>query len=351
MPISIYDPRVMDQVVRLLPSTGGFFRNTFMQRHLPVEGDKVDVDFFKGKRRIAPFVNPKSAAKTIEKIGYKTNTFKTPLLKPKDVTTIEDLSVRLPRENLYGGFNREERALMLLTEKLQEFNDMNLRREEWMTAQAYLTGKIPVIGEGVNYEIDFDFTNKETLLLEAKWDTETSDPLADIDRWVLTCQQNGYKTPNVCLMAQDAYNNFMKRVTALDYMNQLSQNLELLRLNPTQISENVIFGGTILKYNMPIYIYNEWYVDDWTDPDTPVEKALVPAGTVMVASTNAKATMYYGEITLADEASASKFRSIIGERAGDSWCEKDPAARYLALHSRPLPAPQEVDSWYVAKVQ
>jgi hypothetical protein len=321
----------------------------FFKRRLPVTGSKVDVDFFKGKRRIAPFVNPKSQAKPIEKIGYKTNTFETPLLKPKDVTTVEDISVRIPGENVYGGLTKEERAVYLLSEKLQEFNDMNLRREEWMASRAMLTGIIPVIGEGVNYTIDFGFTNKKTLTGTDKWDSN-GDPLEDIDEWVLICQQNGYHTPDICLMEQKVYNAFMKRIIALKYTEQISQNLNVIQLNPLQLSENVIYGGKIIKYNIDIYIYNEWFIDDWTDPANPIEQPIVPAGTVMLASTRAKAVIYYGEITITDASAPNGFRSIIGERAAQTWIEEDPASRFLALHSRPLTAPQEVDSWLVATV-
>ncbi|TGE36881.1 major capsid protein [Desulfosporosinus fructosivorans] len=350
MPINIYDPRVMDQVVQVLPATGGFFRDTFFKRRLPVLGNKIDVDFYKGKRRISPFVNPKSAAKTVEKTGYKTNTFTTPLLKPKDITTVESISVRMPGEGVYGGLSTEERALMMLTNTLQEFNDMNMRREEWMASRAMLTGKIPVIGEGVNYEIDFGFTNKEILVGVNLWSAGTSNPLADIDRWVLACQQNGYHTPNVSLMSYDAYNAFMIQVKAQGFLDQLSTNLNVLQLNPRQLTENVVYGGMILKYNMPIYIYNEWFIDDWTNPEVPVESPIVPAATVLLGSTNAKTTIYYGEITLTDENTASGFRSIVGERAAQTWVENDPPQRFLALHSRPLPVPQEVDSWYVGTV-
>ena len=349
MTISIYDPRVMDQVVSVLPPTGGFFRDTFFKRHLPILGDTVDVDFFKGKRRISPFVSPKSPGKTIEKMGYRTNTFKTPLLKPKDITNVEDISVRLPGEGLYNSVTAEDRALMMLTDKLNEFNEMNIRREEWMASRAMLTGKIPVLGEGVNYEIDFGFTNKEALASGARWSQSTSDPLADIDRWVLTCQQNGYHTPNVCLMAYDAYNAFMKQIVALGYISKVASP-DVLTLAPKQLSENVIYGGKILKYNMDIYIYNEWFLDDWTDPTTPVEDQIVPNGTVMLASDSARTTTYYGEIKLTDENTASGFRSIIGERAAQTWIEEDPPQRFLTLHSRPLTVPQEVDSWYVAIV-
>lgn len=356
MPISIYDPRVLDQIVQVMPAQGGFFRDMLFLRRTPVTGKKIDVDFYKGKRRISPFVNPKSSAKTVQKIGYHTDTFETPLLKPKDVTTIEDVKVRMMGEPLYGGMTAEERAVQMLSEKLFEFNDMNKRREEWMAATAMLTGVIPVIGEGVNYNIDFGFSNKEALSGTALWsntstdESSSCDPLGDIDRWILACQQNGYHTPNICLMERQAYENFIKRLKEQNIMDQYSGNYELAKINPTQLSENVIYGGMILKYNLPIYIYNEWYIDDWTDPANPVEKALVPTGTVMLASTNARYTIYYGEIVIADETFPEGFRSIIGEQVADTWVTKDPDQRFIALHSRPLPVPHEVDSWYVATV-
>lgn len=347
--INIFDPRILDQVVSVLPSRGGFFRDTFFTRRVPREGTKFDVDFYKGKRRIAPFVNPKSAGKTVSKLGYKTNTFETPLLKPKDITTVEDLSIRVAGEAVYGsGMTKEDRALMMLTEKLSEFNEMNIRREELMASQAMLTGKIPVIGEGVNYEIDFEFTNKEALLGTDKWNDPASDPLADIERWIIECRQKGYRTPNICLMARDAYQAFINHPKVQAVLDL--KNMTIAVIQPSMLSENVSYGGTIAQWNLSIYIYDEWYIDDWTDPSTPVEKPIVPNGTVMLASNNAKTTIYYGEIVFADETAPSKFRSYIAERAAQTWIQKDPAARFIELQSRPLPVPHEVDSWYVATV-
>lgn len=346
--MNVYDVRMLDQVVKSMPSTGGFIRDTFFKRRLPILGKKVDVDFYKGSRRISPFVNEKSAAKTVSKIGYKTDTFETPLLKPKDVTTIENLNVRMAGEAYGGSMSREERAVMLLTETMQNFNDMNLRREEWMAATAMFTGKIPVIGEGVNYEIDFGFTNKRTLSGTELWtDTVNSDPLADIDVAIEACQKKGHKTPNVCVMdtvACAAFINHPKVQKILDI-----RNIDLAQIKPSMLSENVTFVGVLAEKNISIYKYNEWYIDDWTDPASPLEKSLVPSGTVLLGSTNARATIYYGEITIADKNAEGGFRSYVAEKAAQTWVTEDPAARFLALHSRPLTTPHEVDSWYVLK--
>lgn len=346
--ISIYEQRTLDTVQKSMPTTGKFIRDTFFKRRKTILGTKVDVDFKKGGRSIAPFVNEKSASKTVGKKGYKTNNFTTPLIKMKDITTIEDISTRLPGEKIYSGMTREERAIEDMTEVVLRFNEMIDRREEWMAAQALLTGKIPVIGENVNYEIDFGFTNREVLVGEKLWSSDTSDKLGDLERWISDCKKKGYRTPNVCIMSKDVVAEFLNDEKVQAILD--SKNINLAVIEPKMLDENVTYIGTIPKWNLSIYQYDEWYIDDWTDSENPEEKPLIPNGTVLLASSNADSVIYYGELTIIDEQSPSKFVSYVTERVTHSWVEHDPAARFIGTDSRPLPAPLEVDSWYSATV-
>lgn len=80
---------------------------------------------------------------------------------------------------------------------------MIVRREEWMAATAIFTGQIPIIGEGLNEVIDFDFTNKETIVsAEKKWNADTSDPLGDLERWREAVQKEGFVNCNICIMGK-----------------------------------------------------------------------------------------------------------------------------------------------------
>ena len=76
------------------------------------------------------------------------------------------------------------------------------------------------------------------------------------------------------------------------------KNYALATIKPTQKENNVTYIGTIHELGLDLYQYNEWYVDDWTDPENPVELPMVPAGTLMMASTHAKYSMYYGAISI-----------------------------------------------------
>ena len=104
----------------------------------------------------------------------------------------------------------QEHAIEKLADDLRELNEMIVRREEWMAATAIFTGQIPIIGEGLNEVIDFDFTNKETIVsAEKKWDADTSDPLGDLERWREAVQKEGFVNCNICIMAKDVANAFV----------------------------------------------------------------------------------------------------------------------------------------------
>ena len=66
---------------------------------------------------------------------------------------------RSPGESLYSGKTPAERAVEKIADDFKELQEKIVRREEWMCAQAIFTGKIPIVGEGINEEIDFNFTN------------------------------------------------------------------------------------------------------------------------------------------------------------------------------------------------
>lgn len=350
MPIDVFRPETMDAIVRVMPPQTRFFKNTFFGLDKPEPTIDIRADFYKGKRRVAPFVSEKGIAKVAAKNGYVSDKFTTPLVKVKDTTDIEDLMKRLPGELLMNsGFSPDERAVQLLATTLDDFNEQIARREEVMCAQAMLNGVINVIGEDVNYIIDFGFTNKTTLTSTAMWDNASSvaDPVADLKAWSVTCMKNGYRKPNICVMERSAYDAFINRCKALGYFDQ--RNFLDINIEPSMRSENVTYCGRMRDPDLEIYIYDEWYLDDWTTPGTIAEKALMPKGKVLLASTNAKFSMYYGVMTFTDPAT-NAFRSIMGTRAADSWVQKEPAQRFLTLNSRPLPVPHEVDSWFVATV-
>lgn len=349
MAIDLFDPVTLAAVVRQLPETPRFLKDTFFAYEQPEPTVKVSFDLYKGRRRVAPFVSPKGKTPVAEKIGYTTNIVDTPLVAIKDVTDIEDVVKRLPGEVLMNsGITPTDRGLELLAQALNDFEGQIARREEIMCAQALFDGEITVTGEDIqDYTINFGLSNKGTA--SVLWDAaeSTANPIQDLTGWVNLCIQKGYRTPDICIMSQNAYDAFIDRLVALNQFNQW--HLLNAEIQPQIQTDGVYFAGRLRQPALDIYVYTNWYLDDWTDPSTPTEKNIIPQGKILIGSRRMRSTMFYGVLTYVDPISHS-IVSTMGTRGADSWAEKDPDIRFLRMKSRPLPVPQDIDSWYAATV-
>ena len=337
-------------VIRKLPPVHTFFRSTFFSREKTFVTKSVDMDYKKGARKLAPFVSREIGGKVVPNTGYTTETYTPPFIAPDRVTTIDDILDRQPGESLYSGRTPAQRAVIQMSEDFTDLREMILRREEWMCAQAMLTGKIVVLGEGVKDTIDFRFTNLIDISKDAKrkWKGGTvQNKYADLKAWHEKVQKEGFTNCNVCIMASDVVTEFLMDEQIRKLLDV--KNYALAVIKPTQKENNVTYIGTIHELGLDLYQYNEWYVDDWTDPATPVELPMVPAGTLMMASTHAKYSMYYGAISILNQ-KTEKWETVAGKYVPDTFIKKRPDRRFLSLQSAPVPVPHEVDSWLVAKV-
>ena len=59
MAISIYDPRTMGKLVERMPKVHTFIKDTFFRNVETFVTEKVDVDFKKGNRALAPLYTRK----------------------------------------------------------------------------------------------------------------------------------------------------------------------------------------------------------------------------------------------------------------------------------------------------
>lgn len=350
MPVnnSLYTPRTMGALVSRSPVPRTFIKDTFFKQSKTFVTKSVDVDFKKGNRSLAPFVHPKIGGKTTENAGYSTKVYTPPIVAPNKITTADDLMTRSAGENPYSGTTPAERAVKKLGEDFAELKEMVIRREEWMAATAIFAGKIPVIGEGLNEEIDFSFTNTETITTAGKkWSSDSADPIADIERWRKKVQKEGFVNSDVCIMASDVTAAFLNNAKVQKMLDTKAYDIAIIK--PRELPDGTTYIGTISKLGLDIYEYNEWYLDNWTDPKNPTEKPLVPDGTVALLSTRANYSIYYGATTIIDE-KTQNWITIEGEMVPQSWIEHRPDRRFIQINSHPLPVPHEVNSWFVAKV-
>ncbi|GHV06341.1 minor capsid protein E [Clostridia bacterium] len=344
--VDLYTPRTMAKIVSRMPPVRKFFTNTLFRNVQTFHTKSIDVDFKKGNRALAPFVHPRLGSKTILNTGYQTKTYTPPVIAHNKITTVDDILARAYQESLYNGKTPEERAVIKLRNDYAELEEMRIRRIEWMAAQAIMTGKIPIVGEGINELIDFGFTQTETLTGTDVWTSANSLPLNYIKKIRKIVQRDGYTNPNVLLLADDVVDAFINNAQVQKLLDIKGYDLAVIK--PVELPDGVTYIGTLKGLGLDVYTYDEWYLDDWTDPDAPVQKPLIPSGYIALLSTTAQFSLYYGAIEWLDN--DGRWHTTEGERVPKSWVKHGPDRRFIELSCRPLPVPHEVNSWYVAKV-
>lgn len=351
MSISLFETRTMLQIIAQLKRPKSFLLDTFFSGFRQFDTENVDIDIFKGKRRMAPFVSPVLEGKVVEKLGYTTNSYKPPYIKPKQPTTAQQILKRQPGEVAYGTQSLPERAAAELGRGLGDLLDMCTRRCEWMAAQGLNGGVINVVGDGVNDTIDFQMaaTHKITLAGGALWTATTSDPVKDFSTWARLCSQDSGIVPNTGILGTDVANALINQLRNPSYngQGQLSSiKLTLGQLNPQLLPNGVTFLGTLTapSLNIDLYTYDEWYISDADGLEYP----MVPVNKVFLGSTNAQNTKLYGAIQDMEALEQLGSSSIAVPHFPKSWVTQDPSVRWLMVQSAPLIALNQPDAFVVA---
>ena len=345
--INIYEPRYLAEVVRSAPPVHTFFRDTFFTNRKTFSTERVDIDIKKGDRRMAAFVHPRVGGTVLTKQGFKTESYKPPLINPYDITTADQLMTRLPGENIYSGKTPAQRAAEKLTEEYNDLNDAATRREEWMAVQAIVNGQIPIVGPGVNETISFGLTNTKTLTGTSRWGQSAAKILDNLDDWVREVRINGFANVDMCIMGKDALRAFLADEAVLKVLD--NRRVEMGLINPRDLPNGVSYVGHINKPNLDIYEYNEVYLDDWTDPANPATNPLIPDNKIVLIASNPGYMMAYGLCTYIED-STGAWVTAEAERILRSYVEHHPDRRTLELQAHPLPIPDKADSWLVATV-
>lgn len=343
MAIDMFDTRTMLRMLDEGKTAQSFLRDRYFSDVRPFDTKKVDVDLYKGKRRLAPFVHPKIGGKTVDRLGYRTETYEPPEVSPDMVTSAEDLLKRSAGEDVYGAMSPEERAADQMGRDMAELDNMITRREEWMSAQALFTGKIAVTGEGYDEEIQYwpaDAGDQpyEALGAGDRWNESTSDPLADFRTGRRTVIQSSGVNPVDAILGTDAIEALLANEAFSKRLD--NRRIDMGMIDPSNLPNGVTYWGYLKDSGLDLWSYDEWYIDD-----NGVEQPMVPGKLVLLGSPNVRTTMAYGCVVDPEKG------SFAAPRVPVSWVQrKNPAGRIVQIKSKPLPIIHQVDGFRVIKV-
>ena len=128
-----------------------------------------------------------------------------------------------------------------------------------------------------------------------------------------------------------------------------NRRMNMGEINPRDLPNGVKYLGHLTDPSLDLYAYGEVYYDDWTNPEEPATKPLIPDNAVILISSHPNYMMAYGACTYIEQASGLWVTSQTS-RLLRSYVEHHPDRRMVELQAHPLPIPDKVDSWLVATV-
>ena len=344
-----YSPKTMRGVIKRTLPLHTFFKTRFFNNVVTFPTETVSFEFKEGKRRLAPYVNPRIGSETVEREGYEVKTFSTPMIGPRREITNDTLAQKLIGESEWSsGMTPEDRAIRIAAQDIIELQDTIYRREEHMCARVKQDGHLTIKGKGVNFKVDYGFDNVVEVDPADRW-TPTFDILGQLGNLADELQIYGVN-PDMLILGSQAARVLMENERILKLLD--IKRVEIGEIRPAQLEGGVRYIGRIVtpEVTLDMYSYAEWYPDE-NDLDAdgiPKLKPLVDPETVIMQSSTEENSMLYGLITLMDKASGNHV-AYMEPYVPHSWFTEEPPQRFISIKSRPLPMPHDLKSWMVLK--
>lgn len=326
--LDLFTARSMTQAVQEFKPIASFFRTTFFGGAPELHNTKlVDLDIYKGKRRVAPYTKSTAKSTPFARTAFKTGAFEIPYIKLNRSLAAADkiLKERGIGENIYTQKTPRQRAAEQIVKDMFELEEAIQRAEELQAAQAICQGIVTIKGFEIDAEINLDRDSDLEFTVGAtdSWDTDTADIHAQMREYArLIFTKSGY-TPNVAIFSPEALDAFFANPEVQSLLDNRRLNVGNLTSTPsTDTFPGARSYGEFAGYS--IWEYHELY----EDMEDGVEKPLVPAGKIVLASRGMKCVKHYGPI--------EDFAALIPVvRFSKSWEENDPSIRIGTLSTAP----------------
>jgi len=344
--IDIFDTAEMLEAIEVSQEPTTFLQTMFFPDERIHGSVTIDFDLRKKKRRIAAYVSRRAEGQNVEKTKFKQFTYEAPYVKPKKTITVSDLLRRnLGEIRWVNGLSQLAAAGQKLQEEFDDLDEMITRTEEQQASEILLTGKLNPLDENgkiVGDEIDFtrDAGNTVTLSGGQLWDSSTGKILENLRTWKRIVSLGSGVLPPIAVAGSAAVDAML----ADDEVREVLDNRRFIDNEIAMRAEgmNATFVGRIEE--LMIFAYDGIFIDSSTGSD--VVKNFVPADQFILGGpeTNMR---NYGVIEWMEDDSEVLFAA---KRLPVSWTEKDPAKRYLQVHSAPLLVTKNPDTILAAKV-
>lgn len=351
----IYKPKTMLEPYIKKMQASTFFIKNFFDNPVFFDTEEVDMDFYKEKRKIAPFVFEGVDSINASREGFTTKRYKTPKIGVNTIYSNDILNKRLPGELQYSNLTPEERAVVLQVFDYVKLDNMITRTEELMCAELLQTGIVTIeeysedkSGVVNTVKVEYDKNKREQLTGDKEWSNVDADIYGMLEQKALEIRRGGYN-PEVIIIGDEAWAHMMKNKSIINALDNRRMNIGTV--DPTftanESGEGYSHLGQIkgaMLGNLQMYSYNAWYskgngeLTPYLDPNT-----------VIMAPKNI-GEMLYGAITIIPSQETQDFVTYAQKRVAKVTVNHDENMKKLTVYSRSLPKIPDMDMWSSLRV-
>jgi hypothetical protein len=346
MSIQLYDTYTLVGVVETIKPLNTFWRDLCFRTVQNFTTPYIDFDMVSKGRRLAPFVAPTVQGKVMKAQGFSTKRFTPAYVKEKATYDPDRTFKRRAGEKYAGEMSPGARRDAIVADILMDQRERIERRQEWMCAQAVLTGKLSITNspEYGTVEVDFGRAANQQLVLAgaATWEVAndaTVNVVDDLELWAARIlESSGYAATEV-VMGLDAWKVFRKKQAVKDALdtNYRGSDAALNIFTPTD--------GAAVQYRGMIGPFRIWTYNDVYEDDNGTLQPLMNQKSICIMNpAGLEAVRAFGAIVDAE----AGYQAM--EMFPSNWREKDPSAEFFMIQSAPLMIPVRPNAALVAQV-
>lgn len=342
--ITQYDTSTLLGLYKEVPAVSAYFRSLAFQSVMTFEDEYIDFEKIREGRKLAPLVIPTVQGRPVYSEASTTTRMKAAYLKPKDPVSPGRAIKRRPGENMFAPntLSPGARFNAIIGDILRVHRETIDRREEWMAAQAVITGKLTL--EGPDYPtrvVDFQRAANHTVNLTgaARWDQPGVVIMDVIQTYIDRVRRAPFGGPvNRLTVGANVIGVMLKNDSVLKQLDTQVRGTNADLNTGLRAGEYVEYIGK-LGPNLELWVNSDFYeMADGTavpflDPDT-----------IVLTGPNIMGVRCFGAIL--DEQAGFRALPVFPKM----WSNQDPSVTFVMSQSAPLTVPVNPNNSLSAKV-
>lgn len=310
---------------------------------------KVEVQYRKAARRLAPFVVHGAKGIGMRRDPVESAIYKPPMMAPRRILDPDIINERGFGEGVYSPKTAAERADDMQARDLVELQNAIINRKNKMAADILTTGKCDIIGyadDGVEELVDsIDYGFDQILTPSTTWDQAGATIYSDIKGMSEKIQENSGQIPTAMIIGKNVFDYMINNDEVMKWLAVPSrENLGIFSFAPRIVSPQVVRVGLIQALNLEIYTYGETYMDD-----DGKQKPFIGNDDVVISITG-RGRQIHGAVTLVNEAE-NGYNTYAAPYVPYYSGDKGDQTVSITMYSRCILAPECVNDWAVIKTK